>query len=82
MIRDKDPQVVYNCVCALNEILKDEGGIAVNKKLAMYLLSRLKDFNEWAQCIVLDTILKYTPEGDEVYDYLVCIILFVIHACI
>ena len=28
MLRDRDPQVVSNCICALNEILTDEGGAA------------------------------------------------------
>jgi len=34
MLRDKDPQVITNCVMALNEILIDEGGMAVNKQIS------------------------------------------------
>ena len=71
MLRDKDAQVVCNVVCALNEILKDEGGIVVNKKIAFHLLTRLKEFNEWSQCTILETILKYKPNEEDVYDILV-----------
>jgi len=73
MIRDKDIQVVTNCIMALNEILEDEGGIVVTKKMIYYLLNRLREFNEWHLCIVLDLLLKYTPskEGNEVFDIMV-----------
>ena len=42
MLRDRDPQVVANCVCALNEILAGEGGMVVNTKITHYLLNRLQ----------------------------------------
>lgn len=31
MLRDREPQVVINCISVLNEILAEEGGIAVNQ---------------------------------------------------
>ena len=40
MLRDKDPQVVSNCISVLNEILANEGGIVLNSKIAHYLLNR------------------------------------------
>lgn len=33
MLRDRDPQVVSNCICALNEILRAEGGMAINQQV-------------------------------------------------
>lgn len=42
MIRDLDPTVVCNAICALDEILKDEGGIATNKALIIYLLKKVR----------------------------------------
>ena len=42
MIRDKDPQVVVNAVCTLNEVLADEGGLAVNQAMVLHLLGRFK----------------------------------------
>ena len=40
MIKDTDPHVVCNCLTALEEILANEGGIVVTKKLAQYLINR------------------------------------------
>ena len=40
MLRDKDPQVVSNCISVLNEVLASEGGIVLNAKIAHYLLNR------------------------------------------
>ncbi|TDH69563.1 hypothetical protein CCR75_002554 [Bremia lactucae] len=68
MIRDRDPQVVSNCLVALNEIMADEGGIAINQPIVMHLLSRISDFNEWGQCNILEIVAKYKPTGpDEVF---------------
>ena len=33
MLRDKDPAVITNCVLTLNEILIEEGGMAINKPI-------------------------------------------------
>lgn len=69
MIRDRDPQVVSNCLVALNEIMADEGGIAVNQQIVMHLLSRISDFNEWGQCNILQIVARYKPIGpDEVFN--------------
>ncbi|CAG8578273.1 1918_t:CDS:10, partial [Dentiscutata heterogama] len=66
---DGDPEVVANCVVALNEILHSQGGMNVNKKVALYLLQRIRDFNEWHQCLILNTLVRYKPnEEDEIYD--------------
>lgn len=65
MIRDRDPQVVSNCLVALNEIMADEGGIAINQQIVMHLLSRISDFNEWGQCNILQIVARYKPSGPE-----------------
>uniref|UniRef100_A0AAV1U761 AP complex subunit beta n=1 Tax=Peronospora matthiolae TaxID=2874970 RepID=A0AAV1U761_9STRA len=68
MIRDRDPQVVSNCLVALNEIMADEGGIAINQPIVMHLLGRITDFNEWGQCNILQIVAKYKAGGpDEVF---------------
>lgn len=41
LLRDSDPVVMVNCLRALEEILKEEGGVAVNKSIAHHLLNRL-----------------------------------------
>ena len=69
MLRDRDPQVVSNCICALNEILDDEGGMAFNKQIVHHLLNRIREFNEWSQCIVLELLARYKPsEQQETFD--------------
>eukprot|EP00698_Gefionella_okellyi_P015847 TRINITY_DN4498_c0_g1_i1.p1 TRINITY_DN4498_c0_g1~~TRINITY_DN4498_c0_g1_i1.p1 ORF type:complete len:763 (-),score=163.79 TRINITY_DN4498_c0_g1_i1:884-3139(-) len=69
MLRDKDPAVISNCVMALNEILYQEGGMAVNKLIIYHLLNKIRTFNDWGQVAVLETLLKYTPENeDDVYE--------------
>uniref|UniRef100_K3WB21 AP complex subunit beta n=1 Tax=Globisporangium ultimum (strain ATCC 200006 / CBS 805.95 / DAOM BR144) TaxID=431595 RepID=K3WB21_GLOUD len=69
MIRDRDPQVVSNCLVALNEIMADEGGIAINQQIVMHLLSRISDFNEWGQCNILQIVARYKPVNeDEIFN--------------
>ena len=72
-LKDRDPDVVANSIAALNEILRSEGGMIVNTNIAHYLLQRLREFNEWHQCLVLDTLLiRYKPSSeDENFDIMV-----------
>ncbi len=65
MLRDREPQVVVNALLALNEILATEGGVAVNQAIAHHLLSHIREFSDWGQCIVMDLLLKYTPANDD-----------------
>lgn len=65
MLRDRDPSVVSNCLIALNEIMADEGGIAINQQIVMHLLARISDFNEWGQCNILQIVARYKPQGDD-----------------
>jgi len=65
MMRDRDPQVVITCINVLTEILADEGGIAINQAMIVYLLGRLKEFTDWGQCVVMDLTSKYTPASDD-----------------
>ncbi|CAD8189534.1 unnamed protein product [Paramecium octaurelia] len=65
MISDNDPLVIINAIHALNEILAQEGGMALSKKMVDYLLGRLKEFNEWGQATILDELSKYSPKDDK-----------------
>lgn len=40
LLRDPDPVVMVNCLRALEEILKEEGGVAINKAICHHLLNR------------------------------------------
>lgn len=44
LLRDQDPIVVVNCLRALEEILKKEGGVVINKPIAHHLLNRFVFF--------------------------------------
>jgi len=72
VIKDKDTLVVVNAIHALNEILADEGGMAINTKIVHHLLNRLHTFNEWGQMSILEMVSRYRPSGakakDEIFD--------------
>lgn len=66
-------QVVANAVCALQEIFdkEAESGSGPNvsgkewilsKEVIYTLLNRIRDFSEWAQCIILALAAEYVPQ--------------------
>jgi AP-4 complex subunit beta-1 len=59
LVRDVDTNVISNAIQALNEILINDGGIVLSTKLIVYLLNRIKEFNEWGQMVVLDLAAKF-----------------------
>jgi AP-4 complex subunit beta-1 len=65
LIRDSDSSVSINAILALNEILKSEGGIAFNRRMIVYLLNRIEQYNEFAQAKVFELVSKYKPTNDE-----------------
>ncbi|KAM8830339.1 AP-4 complex subunit beta-1 isoform 1-T1 [Synchiropus picturatus] len=71
LLRDSDPVVMVNCLRALEEILKDEGGVVINKPIAHHLLNRLKECDVWGQSDVLRILQRYRPQTeDELFDIL------------
>ncbi|XP_074384475.1 AP-4 complex subunit beta-1 isoform X2 [Zonotrichia albicollis] len=71
LLRDQDPIVVVNCLRALEEILKKEGGVVINKPIAHHLLNRMPDLDQWGQSEVLTFLLRYKPRSeDELFDIL------------
>ncbi|XP_061327967.1 AP-4 complex subunit beta-1 [Pezoporus flaviventris] len=65
LLRDPDPIVVVNCLRALEEILKKEGGVVINKPIAHHLLNRMADLDQWGQSEVLTFLLRYKPRAEE-----------------
>ncbi|KAG7248905.1 hypothetical protein CRUP_031546, partial [Coryphaenoides rupestris] len=51
MLRDGDPVVMVNCLRALEEILREEGGVA--------------ECDVWGQCEVLRVLQRYRPHSEE-----------------
>ncbi|XP_073285321.1 beta-adaptin-like protein A [Primulina huaijiensis] len=79
MLKDKDAQVVANCLTSLQEIWGLEASTSeeaarerealFSKPVVYYFLNRIKEFSEWAQCIVLELVAKYVPaESEEIFD--------------
>ncbi|KAG9485546.1 hypothetical protein GDO78_008558, partial [Eleutherodactylus coqui] len=71
LLRDPDPIVLVNCLRALEEILRKEGGVVINKPIAHHLLNRIADLDQWGQSEVLTFLLRYKPRSEEeVFDIL------------
>lgn len=71
MLRDPDPVVVSNSLIALDEILRDEGGVVINRNIASYLLGHLTNFTEWGLVQILIFLRRYKPKTeDELFDFL------------
>ena len=64
MIKDTDPLVIINTIQVLNEILHEEGGISVSNKMIVYLLNRLKEFNESGQTVIIQLLNKHKVKTD------------------
>ncbi|XP_050208692.1 beta-adaptin-like protein A [Mercurialis annua] len=79
MFHDSDTQVVANCLSALQEIWSAEANTSeealkekenlLSKMVIFYFLNRIKEFSEWAQCLVLELVAKYVPsDNNEIFD--------------
>jgi hypothetical protein len=79
MLSDPDAQVVANCLHALQEIWTLEAANSeaaareietlYSKPVVFYLLNRIKEFSEWAQCIILELASKFLPsDNNEIFD--------------
>lgn len=79
MLNDPDAQVVANCLSALQEIWGLEASSSeeavrerealISKPIIYFLLNRIKEFSEWAQCTILELVSKYAPpDSNEIFD--------------
>ncbi|KQK08816.1 beta-adaptin-like protein A [Brachypodium distachyon] len=79
MLSDSDAQVVANCLHSLLEIWTLEAANSeaaareietlYSKPVVFYLLNRIKEFSEWAQCHVLELASKFLPsDNNEIFD--------------
>lgn len=65
LLKDPSSSVVLAAMSALNEIMSEDGGMAINRKIAIYLLNRFQDFNWYGKTIVAQTISRYEPKSDN-----------------
>ncbi|XP_051129481.1 beta-adaptin-like protein A [Andrographis paniculata] len=79
MLKDRECQVVANCLKSLQgiwslEAMKSEEAVRElealhTKQMVYYFLNRIKNFNEWAQCVVLELVSNYVPtDSEEIFD--------------
>jgi len=68
LLKDSSQMVVLSSINVLHEIMHDEGGMGVNYSIVVYLLNRVKDFDEFGQAIILDLTSRLEVESDtEMY---------------
>lgn len=65
LIRDPDPIVAVNCLLALEEILKSEGGVVLNRKMVSFLVKKLDTFTTWGMVYVVKLLSKYQPKSED-----------------
>ncbi|XP_047053379.1 beta-adaptin-like protein A [Lolium rigidum] len=79
MLSDPDAQVVANCLHSLLEIWTLEAANSeeaareietlYSKPVVFYLLNKIKEFSEWAQCHILELASKFLPsDNNEIFD--------------
>ncbi len=65
LLKTPDTQIVVAIINALNEILKEEGGMSINSKLATYLISRIREFGDYGLGLIVDLFAKYEVRNEE-----------------
>jgi vesicle coat complex subunit len=66
LLNDRDPQVTANAVQAILDLQGDAGmKLLCTKVVVVKLLKRLRDFNEWSQCLVLRVVAEFKPESEQ-----------------
>lgn len=64
-LKDPHRQVVTGAISALEEIMLEEGGMAVNAKIILYLMNRFGDFDNQGKAQVCGLLLRYVPRNRE-----------------
>ena len=49
----------------LNEIFIAQGGLTLDHKTIVHLLNRMRDFNDWAQCMMLEVVSRHKPKDQS-----------------
>ena len=68
MLRDQDPTVVTFALQTLSFLLKEEGGLVMNRKMIIYFLERIRGYPDKEFCCVLEHINTFISEMDTVLD--------------
>lgn len=52
---------MISAINAIDEIMIDEGGIALNSKIVIYLLNWFNDFDGFGKNCIVSLLTKYEP---------------------
>lgn len=53
MLKSPNTELLASTIHVLNELMQESGGMVVNNKILIYLLNRLKEFNEQGQGLIV-----------------------------
>jgi len=45
----------------LNEYFEEDNGMKINSKIITYLLNRIKEFDDYGKCVIVELAMKYEP---------------------
>ncbi len=65
LLKDPHKSVVMCAINVLNEIMVEEGGMAINSKIIIYLMNRFEDFDNYGKQTILGLLVKYKPKDEE-----------------
>ncbi|KAG2599256.1 hypothetical protein PVAP13_5KG383200 [Panicum virgatum] len=69
MLSDPDAQEIWTLEAANSEAAAREIETLYSKPVVFYLLNKIKEFSEWAQCLVLELASKFLPsDNNEIFD--------------
>jgi AP-4 complex subunit beta-1 len=69
LLKDPHKSVVMCSINVLNEIMIEEGGMAINSKIILYLMNRFEDFDVYGKQTILGLLIKYRPKKEkELFD--------------
>ncbi|GAB5359852.1 hypothetical protein AAMO2058_000577600 [Amorphochlora amoebiformis] len=65
MITDREASVAINALNTLEEVERESGGLKADAKTILPLVKRIREFNEWGQCAVLNVASRFTPTNQQ-----------------
>jgi len=64
-LKDPNKSVVCCAIHALEEIMYEEGGMAINSKIIAYLMNRFGDFDNFGKNTIVNLLQRYKPRNEE-----------------
>jgi AP-4 complex subunit beta-1 len=64
-LKDPNKSVVACAIHALEEIMYEEGGMAINSKIIAYLMNRFGDFDNFGKNTIVNLIQRYRPKNED-----------------